>query len=92
MGISAVSAADVQRTRVTIPEALEIILESVSRVGAETVGIEAAQGRVLAEEVRSERLIPPRDNSAMDGFAVRTEDLSAVPAPVSYTHLRAHET
>ncbi len=79
MGISAVSAADVQRTRVTIPEALEIILESVSRVGAETVGIEAAQGRVLAEEVRSERLIPPRDNSAMDGFAVRTEDLSAVP-------------
>src|SRR5207302_1269222 len=34
----------------------------------------AANGRVLAEEVRSDRDVPPFTNSAMDGYAVRAAD------------------
>lgn len=70
----------IQRTSVTIAQAREIILDSIFPLGSERIGIEVAQGRVLAEELRSERLIPPLDNSAMDGFAVRAQDLDRVPA------------
>jgi len=38
------------------------------------VGILEALGRVLAEDIRAGRDIPPTDNSAMDGYAVRHED------------------
>ncbi len=52
------------------------VLDGVGEVlGVETVGLEAALGRVLAEEVRADRDLPPTDRSAMDGFAVRTADL-----------------
>ncbi|WP_051049300.1 gephyrin-like molybdotransferase Glp [Ideonella sp. B508-1] len=36
---------------------------------SEAVGLLAALGRILAEEVRSPHDVPPHDNSAMDGFA-----------------------
>jgi molybdopterin molybdotransferase len=68
------------RSQVTVAEARDTILGSVRPLGAETVDLRAAFGRVVAEEVRSEQLIPPLDNSAMDGFAVRSEDLRKVPA------------
>jgi molybdopterin molybdotransferase len=41
----------------------------------EDVALTASRGRVLAEDVRSERDVPPFANSAMDGFAVRAADL-----------------
>jgi molybdopterin molybdotransferase len=41
--------------------------------------MEAALGRALAVDVRAQRTLPPWDNSAMDGFAVRSADLSAPP-------------
>ena len=40
----------------------------------------AARGRVLAEEVRSDRDVPPFTNSAMDGYAVRAADTGAASA------------
>jgi molybdopterin molybdotransferase len=43
----------------------------------ERVGLFAALGRVLAEDVVSPISVPPHDNSAMDGFAFRGADLSA---------------
>ncbi len=46
-------------------------------IGAsEEIPLERALGRVLAEEVRANRDQPPYDVSAMDGFAVRSTDLS----------------
>jgi molybdopterin molybdotransferase len=36
-------------------------------------------GRVLAESITADRPIPPLDNSAMDGFAVRSEDVAEPP-------------
>ena len=46
------------------------MLALAGKVGTETVGIEAAFGRVLAETVTASRDQPPFDSSAMDGWAV----------------------
>ncbi|MDP6977718.1 MAG: molybdopterin-binding protein, partial [Myxococcota bacterium] len=43
-------------------------------VGVETVTLEEALGRVLAEDVRAEVDVPGFDRSNMDGFAVHAED------------------
>ncbi|MCP5153675.1 MAG: molybdopterin molybdotransferase MoeA [Ectothiorhodospiraceae bacterium] len=45
--------------------------------GGETVGVEHAHGRVLAEPVAATIDVPGHDNSAMDGYAVRTADTRA---------------
>ena len=55
---------------ITIEEARRRVLEAVTRVGDEAVSLDAALGRVLAEEVTSTLDVPPFDSSAMDGFAV----------------------
>jgi molybdopterin molybdotransferase len=54
-------------------------------LGSETVAAPEARGRVLAQAVVSARRIPPFDNSAMDGYAVRAADLAgaAPPHPVA---------
>ncbi len=72
-----------ERVSVTVAEAREIILGSVRQLGVETIGLTEAGGRVLAEEIRAEVSIPPHDNSAMDGFAVRSEDVRSVPATLA---------
>ncbi len=46
--------------------------------GVVTVSTFEADGRVLAEDVVSALHVPPQDNSAMDGYALRVAD---VPAP-----------
>jgi molybdopterin molybdotransferase len=45
--------------------------------GSERINLRAALGRVLAQDIASPFNVPAHDNSAMDGFAVRFEDLSA---------------
>jgi molybdopterin molybdotransferase len=55
-------------------EAREIILTNVSAVEAETVELLDSLGRVCAEEVIAAMDLPSFDNSAMDGYAVRTAD------------------
>lgn len=44
------------------------------RVGSETVDLNASAGRVLAADIVSAINVPPADNSAMDGYALRRED------------------
>jgi len=53
-----------------IEEARGRVLGAVRALGAESVPLDQALGRVLAEEVRSQVHVPPFDSSAMDGFAV----------------------
>lgn len=45
----------------------------------ETIALNAALGRVLAQPVTSPGDLPPWDNSAMDGYAVRSLDLQTNP-------------
>jgi molybdopterin molybdotransferase len=59
----------------TFEEARKIILERVSPLGAEHVPLQAAAGRVLARDFAAPWDLPAWDNSAMDGYAVRAEDV-----------------
>lgn len=43
--------------------------------GTETLPLEAARGRILAEAPTAATALPPFDNSAMDGYAIRRADL-----------------
>ncbi|HJP98680.1 MAG TPA: gephyrin-like molybdotransferase Glp [Rhodanobacteraceae bacterium] len=64
-------------TRIGLEDALAIVASrgAQHRLPVETVELANAHGRVLAEEVRVPHALPPFDNSAMDGFALRGEDL-----------------
>ena len=59
------------------PEAERLVLENVSRMPAEDVPLVDAQGLALAEDVRAKFDSPPFDNSAVDGYAVRSADAEA---------------
>ncbi|MGH7163936.1 MAG: molybdopterin molybdotransferase MoeA [Nitrospiraceae bacterium] len=59
----------------SLEDARKTVLDSVQPLGLEKVGLLEALGRVLAEDIIAVRDNPPWDNSAMDGFAVRWEDI-----------------
>ena len=65
---------------ISVDEALARLLAGVEPVGAEPVPLAAANGRVLAADLAATRTQPPFAASAMDGYAVRAEDISALPA------------
>jgi molybdopterin molybdotransferase len=67
----------------SVTNAQACILESVKLLAAESVGLEQSLGRVLAEDVRANRDLPPYDVSAMDGYAVRSADLANIPATLA---------
>lgn len=55
-------------------EAQEIIKSQAGSVGKELIDIDDALGRVLAENIIADRDYPPFNRSAMDGFALTTDD------------------
>ena len=59
----------------TVEQARDLLLDRVRRLEPEDVPILQALGRVLAVDRTSDIDVSPFDNSAMDGFAVRAEDL-----------------
>ncbi len=62
----------------TVDEALEVLLAGARPVAdIEEVSTLEAEGRVLARAQVSTMDVPPMDNSAMDGYAVRTTDVKA---------------
>ena len=60
---------------VSVEEALQKILSCIEVLEPETKPILDCLGQVLAEDMRSTIDIPPLDNSAMDGYAVKAEDI-----------------
>jgi len=60
---------------ISVEEALAKILDFIEVLKPEERPLLDCLGQVLAEEIRSEIDIPPLNNSAMDGFAVRAEDI-----------------
>ena len=62
------------RNLISIGEALRLMLERARPLPGESSGIEAAFGRVLADDAVSAVDLPPFDSSAMDGFALRSSD------------------
>jgi molybdopterin molybdotransferase len=63
-----------------ISDALALILAGVEPLPEEIVPLADAYGRVLAQDLRAGRDQPPFTASAMDGFAVRAQDLATLPA------------
>ncbi|WP_373003042.1 gephyrin-like molybdotransferase Glp [Sulfurimonas sp.] len=59
---------------VTILEALELIHEHTTKKSLKILPIEQALGSILAEDIIATHNLPPYDNSAMDGYAVKVED------------------
>ena len=78
-GMQALSCADdYDPNSMPVAKAREVIARFLAPVTAiERVGVRAALGRVLAEDVISPIDVPAHDNSAMDGYAVRSADLKS---------------
>ena len=64
----------------SVEQARERILASIAPLPVETVSLAGAFGRFVAQPVRSTVDLPPADNSAMDGYAVRSQDLTPASA------------
>jgi molybdopterin molybdotransferase len=62
-----------------VADALQRVLAQASALPAERVPVTEAHGRVLADDVRSLRTQPPVNVSAMDGYALRAEDVTGAP-------------
>jgi molybdopterin molybdotransferase len=69
---------------IAVEEAQERVLAEVSALDAEVVAFAEAHGRVLREDVLATYDVPQKDNTAMDGYAVRAEDIAGASdgAPV----------
>ena len=63
---------------ISVEQALEKILASINTLEEEERPILDCLGQVLAEDIYSAIDVPPLDNSAMDGYAVRAEDTRGV--------------
>jgi molybdopterin molybdotransferase len=70
---------------IAVEEAQERVLAEVSALDTEDVAFAEAHGRVLRDDIHATYDVPQRDNTAMDGYAVRAEDIAGASdgAPVS---------
>ena len=62
----------------TVAEASERILAEIRQLETESVPLRQALGRVCAEDIQATVTMPPWANSSMDGYAVRSADITPV--------------
>ncbi len=62
-----------------VADALCLLLDGAARLNSERATLHEAAGRALAQPLLALRTQPPFDASAMDGYAVRSGDVAAVP-------------
>lgn len=67
----------------TIPEHRDLVEALAQPLPAVEAPLESCAGAVLAEDVRAAVPVPPFTNSAMDGFALRFDDIAGLAAPVA---------
>ncbi|QQE77400.1 gephyrin-like molybdotransferase Glp [Alicyclobacillus sp. SO9] len=65
--------------------AFDMIAGLASVFPVEQLAVQAAQGRVLSEDVFARVSLPPFHRSMMDGFAIRTTDLHSLPTKLRVT-------
>jgi molybdenum cofactor synthesis domain-containing protein len=68
---------------ISLDEARGTVLAGCARLPATRVPIDDALGLVTSEAIVSPEPVPPFANTAMDGFAVRAEDTSGAPVPLT---------
>jgi len=70
-------------TLMSVENALQRLLsQAVPVIACETIALDQALGRILGDDIIATRAVPPANNSAMDGFAVRSTDV-VVGQPLS---------
>lgn len=67
---------------ISYEQAKNLVMERAKILGKEEVSLARALGRVAAEDPRSKIPVPPFRNSAVDGYAVRSEDTVGKERPV----------
>lgn len=71
---------------ITVEEAEKIILEQATGYGVEIVPFEEALGRVLGEDIKADRDLPPYNRVTMDGVAINFE---AIEGGISTFRIKA---
>jgi molybdopterin molybdotransferase len=66
------------RSLISITEARQRVLDATTPLGTETVALDDALGRVLAQDVAAAGDVPPFPCSAMDGYAVTAGDAGRI--------------
>ena len=64
----------------SLEEAIERSLAATPKLGGETIPLTDAEGRFAASDARAKVSLPGFDNSAMDGYAVKSCDLKSATA------------
>ncbi|HEY8438285.1 MAG TPA: hypothetical protein VIK65_06695, partial [Candidatus Limnocylindrales bacterium] len=73
---------DVADRLLTVEEARAAVLAAIpGPTETEYAWLSEARGRVLAEDAMSLTALPPWDNSAMDGYAIRAADVASATDP-----------
>lgn len=62
-----------------VADALSRVLDGVETTDAQAIPLQEAAGRILAVDLKATLTQPPFDASAMDGYAVRAEDVTSTP-------------
>src|SRR3981081_46658 len=62
----------------TVTEASERIMAEIRHLDVESIPLRRALGRVCAEDISATVTMPPWSNSSMDGYAVRSADITPV--------------
>ncbi len=72
-------------TLLPIDQALIKVTESLKILSSDKVSVAKALNRVLTEDIFAKLTQPPFSSSAMDGYAVRSEDLHSIPVTLDVT-------
>lgn len=74
------TSCDTGQTLLSLDETLSQLLEHAAQIAqtaeTTTLPLNQALGKVLAQDLRSSIQVPPLDNSAMDGYAFNSDDLT----------------
>ncbi|HEX9500355.1 MAG TPA: gephyrin-like molybdotransferase Glp [Thermoanaerobaculia bacterium] len=65
---------------ISVEEAQERVLAEITTIGTERVAFTDALGRILREDIIAASDVPQADNTAMDGYALRADDIANPPA------------
>jgi len=75
--------AELDNKMLSVDDALKSVLSGVKKLNYEEISIAQAANRIIAKDLTSRLTQPPTDVSAMDGYAVRIEDLKIIPATLN---------
>jgi len=73
----------------SVAEAVAKVVSGFAPLATETVALDSALGRALAEDVPARVDSPPLDVSAMDGYALRAADAASAPATLALVGVSA---